>query len=90
MGKHHGGNIRHTYKKDSWLGNTTSEKDLNAVTDNQLNMSQQCETAARKANAIVGCIGSNKDSYYSPLLCICETAFGLLYTVLDITLPQGY
>lgn len=50
-------NVGHTYRMgDSWLGSSTSEKDLGVVIDNKLNMSQQCETAARRANAVLGCI----------------------------------
>ena len=47
----------HSYKMgDTWLSNTTSEKDLGIVVDHKLNMSQKCDVAAKKANAILGCI----------------------------------
>ena len=39
----------HSYKMgDTWLGNTTNEKDLVIVVDNKLNMSQPCDAAAKK------------------------------------------
>ena len=47
----------HSYKMgDTWLSNTTNEKDLGIVVDHKLNMSRQCDAAAKKANAILGCI----------------------------------
>ena len=51
------GNQMQSYRMgDTWLNNTTSEKDLGIVVDHKLNMSQQCDVAAKKANAILGCI----------------------------------
>ena len=41
---------------DNWLSKTTSKKDLGIVVDHKLNMSQQCDVATKKANAILGCI----------------------------------
>ena len=39
----------HSYKiGDTWLSNTTSEKGLGIVVDHKLNMSQQCDVAAKK------------------------------------------
>ena len=50
-------NQMHSYRTgDIWLSNTTNEKDLGIVVDHKLNMSQQCDIAAKKANAIFGCI----------------------------------
>ena len=42
--------------EDTRLGNTTCKKDLEIVIDHKLNMSQQCDVATKKANAILGCI----------------------------------
>ena len=53
-------NQRHSYKMgDTWLSNTTKEKDLGIVVDHKLNMSQQCDAAAKKGNDILGCINKS-------------------------------
>ena len=42
-------NQMHSYKMgDTWVSNTTNEKDLGIVVDHKLNMSQQCDAAAKK------------------------------------------
>ena len=53
-------NQMHSYKMgDTWLSSTTNEKDLGIVVDHKLNMSQQCDAAATKANDILGCINKS-------------------------------
>ena len=44
---------------DTWLSKTMSEKDHGIVVDHKLNMSQQCDVATKKANAVLGCISRN-------------------------------
>lgn len=41
-----------------WLGNSFMENDLEVLMLNKLNMSQQCASAAMRANHIPGCISN--------------------------------
>ena len=46
--------MKHKYKMgDTWLDSSICEKDLGVLVDNKLNMSQQCDMAAKKANSIL-------------------------------------
>ena len=55
--------MKHKYKMgDTWLDGSICGKDLGVLVDNKLNMSQQCDMAAKKANSIPGCIGRSTDS----------------------------
>ena len=50
-------NVKHKYKmRDTWLDSSICEKDLGVLVDNKLNMIQQCDMTAKKANLILGCI----------------------------------
>ena len=50
-------NVMHKYRMgDTWLNSSICERDLGVLVDNKLNMSQQCDMAAKKANAILRCI----------------------------------
>uniref|UniRef100_A0A8D0DXF8 Reverse transcriptase domain-containing protein n=1 Tax=Salvator merianae TaxID=96440 RepID=A0A8D0DXF8_SALMN len=56
-------NEKNTYRMGGiWLNSSTSEKDLGVLVDHRLNMSQQCEAAAKKANTILGCIKRSIES----------------------------
>uniref|UniRef100_A0A803TIG3 Reverse transcriptase domain-containing protein n=1 Tax=Anolis carolinensis TaxID=28377 RepID=A0A803TIG3_ANOCA len=50
------GNQRYRLGNDAWLDSSTCEKDLGILVDNKLNMSLQCDAAAKKANGILSCI----------------------------------
>lgn len=58
----------HRYKiRDPWLHPSICEKNLGVVVDLRLSLSQQCATAAKRANAVFGCgigksLKSDKDS----------------------------
>ncbi|CAM5092187.1 unnamed protein product [Eretmochelys imbricata] len=50
-------NQLHTYKMgNDCLGSNTVERDLGVIVDRKLNMSQQCNIVAKKADIIMGCI----------------------------------
>ena len=64
----------HNYKMgDTWCNNTTSEKDLGIVVEQKLNMSQQCDAATKKANAILGHINRSVVSKsHEVLVSVCS------------------
>uniref|UniRef100_A0A803SZG5 Reverse transcriptase domain-containing protein n=1 Tax=Anolis carolinensis TaxID=28377 RepID=A0A803SZG5_ANOCA len=47
---------RYRMGDDAWLNSSTCETDLGVLMDNKLNMSLQCDAAAKKANGILACI----------------------------------
>ncbi|PKU47003.1 rna-directed dna polymerase from mobile element jockey-like [Limosa lapponica baueri] len=57
LGKHDPG-VQHRLGS-TWLGRSSVERDLGFLLDNKLNMSEQCATAAKPANRMLGCIKDN-------------------------------
>ena len=56
-------NGMHNYRMgDTWLNSSICERDLGVLVDNKLNMSQQCDKAGKKANAMLGCIARSIES----------------------------
>ena len=53
----------HKYKMGgTWLDSNICERDLGVLVDNKLNISQQCDKTAKKANAMLGCIARGIES----------------------------
>ncbi|KAF7235973.1 hypothetical protein EYD10_17232 [Varanus komodoensis] len=53
----------HRYKMgNTWRNYTASEKELGIVVDHKLSRSQQCDVAAKRANAILGCMSRSATS----------------------------
>ncbi|GAB0179116.1 mitochondrial enolase superfamily member 1 [Grus japonensis] len=50
-------NSKHQYRLEvDQLGSSSAEKNLGALVDSKVSMSQQCAVVAKKANGILGCI----------------------------------
>ncbi|KAK4832290.1 hypothetical protein QYF61_021689 [Mycteria americana] len=89
LGKHNPG-VRHRLGS-IWLGIRSVERDLGALVDNKLNMSEQCVAVAKKANMMSGCINKGITSrdkeviiplysaHVRPHLAYCVQFWSLLY-----------
>jgi len=77
------GNPKYKYRLGGeWLKSSPEDKGLGVLGHDKLNMSQQCELAAQKANHILGCIrrsvASRSREGILPLYSTLETPPGVL------------
>uniref|UniRef100_A0A803T9Z4 Alpha-1,4 glucan phosphorylase n=1 Tax=Anolis carolinensis TaxID=28377 RepID=A0A803T9Z4_ANOCA len=66
------GNQRYRMGDDAWLDSSVCEKDLGVLVGRKMNMSQQCDAAAKKANGILSCINRgiasrSREDMYNPI-----------------------
>lgn len=55
-------NARHKKMGEAWLGSRIHGRDLGVLVNHKLSMCQQCDTAAKNAKAILGCINHSTES----------------------------
>ncbi|CAM5112215.1 unnamed protein product [Natator depressus] len=68
-------NQLHTYKMgNDYLGRSTVERDLGVIVDHNLNMSQQCNAVAKKANIILGCTSRSSISKTREVILLLYSA----------------
>uniref|UniRef100_A0A674JM42 Reverse transcriptase domain-containing protein n=1 Tax=Terrapene triunguis TaxID=2587831 RepID=A0A674JM42_9SAUR len=86
-------NQLHTYKMgNDCLGRSTAGKDLGVIVDHKLNMSQQYNAVAKKANIILGCISRSVVSKTREVILPLYSALirpQLLCPVLGATFQEG-
>ncbi|GAB0179404.1 mitochondrial enolase superfamily member 1 [Grus japonensis] len=92
LGKHNPG-VQHSLGS-TWLGRNSVEMDVGVLVDNKLNMSeQQCGTAAKPANRMLGCFNKgitsrDKVIIFPALLRACQVTLGILYSVFVPTIQK--
>ena len=62
--------------EDTWLDNSSCERDLGFLVDHKLTMNRPCDAAAKEANAILGCINRSIVSRSRKVIVAIYSALG--------------
>lgn len=72
------------------VGSRSVERDLSDLTDNKLNMSEECAAVAKKANGILLCNSSRDKEDIAMLCCHAQAISEILFPILISAIQKRY